>query len=286
MSYSAMQASILHMLHAQHRYYTSELGTTHKELGIQYKRLAEIELGLIQRHERNLSRQEKKNLQWARGQTRSLLKSLESQQSWLRDYLRQCNDLIASCDGSIYYSPVTPLSALPTTESFSPVSGSMSPFLGSAAALTPSQVQLETPQYWDLSTLRERRESSPFAPSWSADSGFYDAHISGQPTADNFSNPFSNSTEVEVTTAAPQSPPSKKSSISEKDNVPDLIDPVSPARSGAQAVSRHRRRYSENAIQLIESRLPAPKETHHRRGTSASATPVPHRTLSEHLAIG
>lgn len=282
-----MHPGLVYLLHAQHRYYTSELGNTHRQLAAQYNKLARVELELIQRNEKSLTRQEKKALQWTRSITKSTIRSLESQQHWLHDYLRQCNDLIASCESSLYSSPVTPWSAVLPTGPFSPVSGwaTPAPWSSTPASHHDSQQQ-HTPQYWDLAMLRERRESSPLAPSGSSDSGYCDGSAFVQPYTPEFSNPFSTSTEPEALPAAAHlSPSSKKSSVSENDDVPDLIEPASPTRSGASPTSPHKRRYSENAIQLIESRLSLPKQTHHRRGNSASATPVLHRTLSVHTAI-
>ena len=281
MFYPGMQQPLLHMLHAQHRYYTSELGNTHKQLGKQYKKLASIELDLIQRNEKKLTRQQKKSLQWSRCHAKAAVKSLESQQTWLHDYIRQCNDLIASCEGSVLSSPVTPWSAFPSQDLLSTMSGLTTPTAWTAAPPTPFQ-----PQYWDLSMLRERREPSPFAPSWSADSGFEEANTSAVQHAQGFIHPIpSSSARSGAAPTAALAPSSQETSGSEKDDLPEIMGPSSPAQSGASPTSPHKRRYSENAIQLIESRLSAPKQPHHQRGNSASATPVPHRNLSVHTAI-
>lgn len=270
-----MQSPLLSMLHIQHRYYTSELGNTHKQLGQAYKKLARIELEFIQRHEKNLTRQQKKALQWSKSLTTALLKSLESQQTWLHDYLQQCTSLIASYEGSM----ATPWSAVSSTDPYSPAPWSMT----APAYFLPQQQQ--APQYWDLSMLHERRDSSPFAPS--ADSGYVEANASvfpySQESTDLLSTNPNNGSSVAAARVEPQS---KKSSVSEHDDVPELREPtVLPTQPGAPANPTRQRRYSENAIQIIENRLALPKQTRHQRGQSESATPVPHRTLSVHTAI-
>lgn len=282
MLHPTMQASLLHMLHTQYRYYTTELGETHKQLGVQYGKIAAAELELMQRHEKAPTRQDKKRLQWTKCQAKYAIKSLESQQTWLHDYLRQCNALITSCGAIVYGSTVTPCGALLPLDPLSPMSGLTTPGPWSAHPLTVFQYQQQqTPQYWDLSMLSDRRESSPFAPSWSADSGFYEMTNPDFPNEQSFRNPFSNDPELDAATAAPQPyPSSRKSSISERDDeVPELVEPASPTRSSA---STHKRRFSENAIQLIESRLSLPNQTHHQHGHSASATPLPQRRRSAH----
>lgn len=273
--------TLLHLLHAQHRYYTTELGNTHKQLAKQYEKLASFELDLIQRDEKKLSRQEKKRLQWSRSHSKAAVKAIESQQIWLHDYIRQCNDLIASYGGNEYGSPVTPWSPFSATDPLSPMSSLATPTWPTAP---PTFFQ---PQYWDLSMLRETRQSS-HSPSWSAGSAFYEHTAAPSlPQTHSFRDPFSGNNHQFgiIDTIRPQDPPSKKSSISEKDEVPDLIETASPAQAGAPA-SSHKRRYSENAIQLIESRLSIPKQSRHHRGSSAGASFVPHRTLSVHTAMG
>lgn len=275
-----MQTSLLPMLHAQYCYYTNELADTHKQMSKQYNKMASAELDLLSRHEKELTRKEKKRAQWTRTQAKATVKALQSQQAWLHDYLRQCTNLIASCEASLYSPSVTPRSALPLPDPLSQTSGLTIPLPWSPIPSTSYDPQNQpTPHYWDLSMLRERRESSPFTPSWSADSGFYETSNTHTFDPESFHNPFVAGMEIGTTIAAAlPSPPRKKSSISERDDFPELNEPiVSPTRSGA---SPHKRRFSENAIQQIESRFSLPKQKHHRRGNSASATPVSQRRLS------
>jgi hypothetical protein len=68
--------------------------------------------------------------------------------------------------------------------------------------------------------------------------------------------------------------PSNRSSISEKDILPELAAPSSPAKLGAEAPkSLHRRRYSENAIATIEHRL--------AKASRVESVPPCNRTASE-----
>lgn len=300
-----MQTNIPALLHEQHRYYTSELALTHQALSKLYRKLAKIERVLAEREERTLTRKDKKKIQWTRSVTKDTVNKLEAQQMGLREYLRQCNDLIASYEAtssqSVYHLPPTPWTAhLPPSPYAMPYTP-YSPIAAHPWSVVPARACFggdagqQGPQYWDLSMLRERRQSSPNASS--ADSGFYEPPMYGHPFglegvrdpnhvfAHEMMSPGSTYSDVQAT--APQS---KRSSLSEKDDVPEMLhSPASPsARLGADITgvnsTGHKRRYSENAIQLIETRLTAPRPQM-QRGTSLG--PVPHRhSDSENQAVG
>ncbi|KAK5133690.1 hypothetical protein LTR08_007444 [Meristemomyces frigidus] len=302
-----MQINMLALLHEQLRFYTTELGRTHQALSKLYRKLAKIERVLAEREERVLSRKDKKKLQWARSMAKSTVEKLEAQQGWLHEYLRQCNNLIASyetsspVESSVYHLPATPWTAhlppSPYGHSFSPYSPIASnPWTHATPARSPACVDGERaqqrPQYWDLSMLRERRQSSPDAAS--ADSGFYEPAMYGQPFHlghEGFSDPnhvyahemmspgstYSSATNAAgaSTLSTPVTPATEMSPGSEKaDDVPELLSsPIRPTKLGVAedtgaGASGHRRRYSENAIQLIENRLATPQSHQHKRGTS------------------
>ncbi|KAK4544928.1 hypothetical protein LTR36_003833 [Oleoguttula mirabilis] len=309
-----MQPDIPALLHAQHRFYTAELGRTHQALSKLYRKLAKGERQLAEREQRILTRKDYKKIQWTRSVTRETVRKLEVQQAGLHEYLRQCSDLIASYDAattraqgaqqSAYHvSPMTPWTAphLPPGPP-SPYAMPFSPYSPVAAnpwTAAPARACLggnvgnsgqQGPQYWDLSMLRERRQSSPNALS-AADSGFHEPAMYGQPFgllegasdanhvfAHELMSPGSTYSSSGGDDASALETRSKKLSLSsEKDDVPELLhSPVSPSAKlgadvapGATSVGRgHKRRYSENAIQLIENRLAAPR-TQQQRGTSA-----------------
>lgn len=277
---TTFQPNWLDLLHAQHRYYTGELGNTHRLLARQYSKLAQFELELLERHERELTRQDKKRLQWSRSNAKSAIKKLESQQAWLRNYLSQCSSFIAVHDQSAYTTPVTPWSP---PSSYTTTSFSLGPSQWPVETpTTPPSHHQQAPQYWDLSTFGGRRESSSYAPSASVDSGFYEPHTFVAPLATpendeqnpahDFIDPFAESGDDDRIVTAPRS----RSSVSSEriDEVPELL---SSAQVGNSESPRNRR-YSEDAIRLIESRLNVTRS--HRRGNSAGAVPVLHRTLS------
>lgn len=250
MAFFDVQANMVAMLHYQHRMYTSELGKSHRTLSKLYKKLEKAERGLSTWKCNGLTRKDKKKMQWDRATTKSLVKDAEASQALLHDYLRQCNDLIASYSPQFYQSPAavwqTPLS--PTATSFAPSSPAPpTPWTAGPFEERPAW-NPQGPQYWDLSMLRER-QASPFM--GSADSGFY------EPAGRGVSNNNSGTTLEPVTSNSSRvSGPSNRSSFSEKDALPELVTPSSPAKVGAEGpASPHQRRYSENAIQMIESRL-------------------------------
>lgn len=244
---------MLSLLHYQHRLYTSELAKSHRTLGKLYKKLERTERGLSDWKERGLKRKDKKRLQWDRATTRAAVKESEAQQALLHDYLGQCSDLIASYSPHIFQAPampwmVSPLS--PTAHPFAP---------GDTVPETPwtagpfekrASWSRQEPQYWDLSMLRERQ--SPLL-SGTPDSGFDEPPRRGM--ANNFHS--ANDEEALVTGASEPMASSTRSSISEKDMLPEMVAPSSPAVLGAEGPQGHRRRYSENAIQMIEARLAA-----------------------------
>ncbi|KAI6843672.1 hypothetical protein KC340_g1112 [Hortaea werneckii] len=142
------------------------------------------------------------------------------------------------------------------------------------------------PQYWDLSMLREREQPSPHESL--ADSGFHEpAAINGEQSlgvvsaVDNDPNHvyvherLSASTNDRAVPARRRSARVERSDSrsSEKDELPCLLSsPASPTKMGAEAAGGwHQRRYSENAIQLIESRLS--RSRHSQRGKSVDLVP-------------
>jgi hypothetical protein len=125
----------------------------------------------------------------------------------------------------------------------------------------------EQPKYWDLSMLRERRRSTASVPS--ADFGFYEPSNSSQRllhACANVSSP--------AAMTSPIFQPRQNSFQSENDVVGELELIPSPAKAGTW----RQRRYSENAIQLIEDRLASPKS--HNRVHSVDQIPVFDRIAS------
>lgn len=260
MAFFQVQTNLLSLLHYQHQMYTSELAASHRTLSKQYKKLERIERGLSDWKERGLVRKDKKKLQWDRATTRTAVKDSEAHQALLRDYLRQCGDLIASYSPQVFQSAPDPWATSP----LSPMADAFAP--GSPMPPTPWTAgpfeervawNREEPQYWDLSMLREPQ---PPLLTGTPDSGFH------EPTSRGLSNngQRTNVTDAGVNDSATSletnqfrtSAPSDESPISEKDMLPELAAPLSPAKLGAEAPeSLHRRRYSENAIATIESRL-------------------------------
>ncbi|KAK5702623.1 hypothetical protein LTR97_003568 [Elasticomyces elasticus] len=276
---------MLPMLHTQHRYYTTELATTHQHLGRLYKRLAKIERQFNNGEADKLNRKDKKKLKWTQMVTEQSVQKLEVQQLDLEHYLRQCNEMTAVYQPSVYHLPATPWTAhLPTSPwSVAP----FSPYSPIAPNPWTSARPQQAPQYWDLSMLREdRRQSSPYTSS--TDSGFYEATQSyaqsafaigeeGVPAPDHV---FAH----EIMAAAGAMPSvsvarSEKSNSSEsKDEVPELPSAVSNTAAELDAIAEgiadmacllRRRRHSENALQVLDSRL----EVQHQRGESMGPIP-------------
>lgn len=274
---------MLPLLYEQHHNYTVELGKTHQALSKLYKKLAKVERTLAEREERELSRSDKKKRQYTRALSKRAVANLESKQASLHDHLRQCNDLIASVEQGTYYnSPMGPYTSQlpPSPFLFTPYSPvSTSPWTGSLHNSSNAGSGPETqPQYWDLSMLRERRQSSPYGSS--ADSGFYETPIHGVDVnetfddtnhvyAHEFMSPMFNGIPAESSAMAARR--TEWSPASEEDTVADLQSPLSPAKVGAEKSPRqHKRCYSDNTIQLDDSHLAAPSE---KRRTSVGPAP-------------
>lgn len=254
------QVSYRNLLHEQHRYYTKLLIESHRKSVKQYKRLAELELTIAQRHENNMPRKEKKWSQWSRAITKKAIKDLEQQQVCLHEYLRQCGDLITSYDQSNAVAAAGRwIGHLPPI----PYPNGICPMVPSSPFGTASEDSEEPPKYWDLSMLRERGGSSGSYPS--EDSG-YEPPTYFQPSVHSFTN-----CSPQMSAKSPTFHPRQDSFQSENDPVAELGIMSSPTRTGAEIREPGRRRYSENAIQLIESRLDVPKS--HKRIRSVEQIP-------------
>ncbi|EMC91790.1 hypothetical protein BAUCODRAFT_126776 [Baudoinia panamericana UAMH 10762] len=319
--YPNRQPSVLPALYFQHRFYTSQLTQTHQALSKSYRKLARVETELADGQDRQVTRKEKKQLQWSKSTTRATVQKLESQQANLQESLRQCNHLIASygTNTSCYQWPLppeTPWTTHPPTTSWtgSQICSPYGPFtptpwhgwLKTATApvhsrtfTVTSQQQPPRPQYWDLSMLRERRQSSPEASL--ADSGFYEPATNTQLLAaalaseDRIADPehvfaheLIEAAGYKAAEAASEDSSmgghrSMMSSVSEKDEVPELPrSPIVSALSGVELNDEskatwllHQRRHSENAVSLIESCLAVPRK--HVRGASIGPVPAQRR---------
>lgn len=259
MAFFPVQPNMLSLLHYQHRLYTSELASSHRTLSKWYKKLERIERGLSDWKDRGLKRKDKKKLEWARATTKTAVSDAEAHQALLHDYLRQCSDLIASYSPQFFQGAQVPWSASPlspTADTFAP-GGEVPPTPWTAGPFEERTAwSVEEPQYWDLSMLRERRPPSIGTP----DSGYHES--ANDMTA-----------RVNETGSSRITAPSHRSSVSDKDELPEMV-PSSPAKLGAEApMSPHRRRYSENAIATIESRL--------TKASRVESVPPSNRTSSE-----
>lgn len=268
MAFFQVQNNVLSLLHYQHRLYTSELAKSHRALSKLYKKLENTERGLSDWKKRGLKRKDKKRLQWDRATTKAAVKEWEAQQALLHDYLGQCSDLIASYSPHFFETPAmlwaeSPLS--PTAHPFAP--GTTEPPTPWTAGPFEERAawSRQEPQYWDLSMLREHQ--SPLL-SRTPDSGF------DEPLRRGVTNNFHSVNESPVTGASGPIASSNRSSFSEKDTLPELVTPSSPAKLGAEGPKGHRRRYSENAIQMIEARLGA-------KESRVESVPPFKRTVSE-----
>lgn len=255
------QLSNLYLLYDQHRYYASLFSESHRSLVKQYRKLAEIQLTLAERHEIHMLRREKKYLQWSRSKVKKEIQVLERQQECLERCLRRCGDLITSYAQTATTTTATPgrwtryyCTQVPYPMSYFSTMPTVSQFSGMKDAE-------ELPKYWDLSMLRERGGSTASVPS--ADSGFYEPSL--------YSQPLSHACASASPPAALMSlisQPRQNSFQSESDVIGELESMPSPERPGAG----RQRRYSENAIQLIESRFASPKT--HNRVQSVEQMPV------------
>ena len=273
-----LQTDILALLQAQHRSYTAQLSNTHQSLGKLYKKLARVERSLVKEHETPLSRRDKKRLHWSKMVTKNAVDETEWQQKVLHGYLAQCDDLMRSYTISSWHIPTTPRTATQwmSTNLSSPLGLAAQPHWTSV----PIPVHTRRPQYWDLSGLPARRESSSYAPS--ADSGFHEPSWSlhslgvtgdGADDPDHvFSHELMSFQEHQADTAgsAIKAQRSQRFPPSEEDIVPEPT--ASPTfhtkRMAQQSTSSHRRRYSENITQSNETRLVAPELQ--RRGMSVA----------------
>lgn len=287
------QPQLLTLLYQQHGFYTGELARTHEVLSKLYKKLSKTERRLAEWKEQELSRADKKRLQWSRSLTKSTVTKLEAQQASIYDLLHQCTNLISSYDARAYRTaPQTPGTAHlpPSPYPFSPFSP-FPPTPWTAGPYRPcfGEQQTQMPQYWDLSMLRERRISSPAA--GSADSGFYEPAVygglpSGIGETDDPNHVYSHElmSSSSDSAAAGGSTASNKSSVSEQDDVPDLLAPVSPTKVTAEKPDRlHRRRYSENALHQAEGRRE--RFGTHQRGKSVEPRSRMARTVTEPLTV-
>ncbi|TKA83147.1 hypothetical protein B0A55_00703 [Friedmanniomyces simplex] len=275
---------MLSLLYTQHRYYTSELASTHQKLGQLYKKLAKIELHLTNWESKGLNRKDKKKVKWTQTVTEQSVQNLEGQQVNLEQYLRQCNELIAAYEPSVYHLPTTPWTAhLPTSPWRGPTFSAYSP-----VAPSPwTRGERQGPQYWDLSMLRERRRQSSPNDS-SADSGFHEptpaytqsAFAIGEEAVPDPDHVFAHEL-IAATAALGETAVARSgtSSVSEsKDEVPELPASISNTAAELDAIAEgiadlacllRRRRHSENAIQLVESQ----PRLRHQRGESMGAVP-------------
>ncbi|GAB7335658.1 hypothetical protein MBLNU13_g07973t1 [Cladosporium sp. NU13] len=256
---------MLSLLHYQHRLYTSKLAASHRTLSKLYKKLERTERGLSDWKDRGLKRKDKKKLEWSRAMTKTAVRDAEKHQALLHDYLRQCSDLIASYSPQFFQSAQMPwvVSSLsPTADAFAPGGEVHTPWTAGPFEERTAW-SLEEPQYWDLSMLRERQPPSTGTP----DPGYHES-------ANEMTAGVINTSRFIIETCSSRiTAPSNRSSISDKDELPELA-PSSPAKLGAEAPeSPHRRRYSENAIATIDSRL--------TKASRIEPVPPSNRTSSE-----
>jgi hypothetical protein len=256
MAYFEVQTDVLSMLQYQHRLYTSELAKSHGKLSQLYKKLERTERGLSEWQDRGLTRKDKKKLQWDRSTTKTSVRDAEANQALLHEYLRQSNDLIASYSPYFFQDSPVSWALSPTATSFAPDSA-VPPTPWTAGPFEERTVwgNSSAPQYWDLSMLRERQSPDLAG---SPDSGYYEPARRGVPSGIEGVNEIQPGSFMNNSSQPPVS--SHRSSLSDQDLLPELVTPSSPARVGAEIVeSSHKRRFSENAIQVIESRLMANK---------------------------
>lgn len=282
--------TILDLLHHQQRLYANELAQTHQALGMLYRELADIERAFAEREQRALTRKDKKKLQWSRAITKKAVADLEAQQAYLDEYLAQSERLIASEESSLHQRSILPTS---WTSYVPPTPFSATSWIPSTASLWsagPNRMfdtnyQQQGPQYWDLSMIPERA-ASPYAPT--ADSGFHEPVLHDFSPRVSFDANHVYSHEIMdasyATGASVAAQSSKRSSISEQDELsplPDLESPIDVVTATAQRL--HMRRYSHSAIELIENRLKVPKALRrgHARGQSAGDVPVLENSVSE-----
>lgn len=269
---------MLSLLYYQHRIYTSELARSHRTLSKLYKKLERIEKTLPVWKDQGLTRKDKKKLQWDRSITNSTVRGLEAEQALLHDHLRQCSDLIASYIPNTFQLPPNSWksSLSPTAYPFTPNSSVPATPWTAGPYEERSAWNGQVPQYWDLSMLHEPRNYSPYHRS--SDSGFHEPARQALPFQQNGAfedNHMSFYGQVNSGATSPNQTgkSSNRSSLSEKDTLPELITASASTKPRAQSPGSHRRRYSENAIQLIESRLEAASK-HSRVGSVPPLKPA------------
>lgn len=264
MAFFQAQPNMLSLLHYQHRLYMSELGKSHRDLGKLYKKLERTERGLAEWKDRGLKRTDKKKLQWDRATTKSAVKHAESEQALLHDYLNQCGNLIASYTPTFFQGPpapwAMPLSPLsPTAHTFEPNSP-IPPTPWTAGPFEERTVwDRRGPQYWDLSMLHERQAST--TSNGPPDSGYY--HVAGEGVVSTYEHVANTEDTMAGNQANLQANGvaqlSHRLSISEKDALSELALSSSVKLGAEGPKSGHQRHYSEDAIQMIESRLGMPR---------------------------
>ncbi|KAK3115566.1 hypothetical protein LTR53_004926 [Teratosphaeriaceae sp. CCFEE 6253] len=290
--YPSPPADMLPLLHAQHRYYTSELAATHHQLASLYRKLARIEAQ--QSSWLTLdppSRKDKKKLLWTRKVTTQSVQKLELQQAGWQTCLRECEAGIAVGEASVYHLPATPWTAhLPPSPWGTGMFGPYSP-----VAASPSWAQgppLSPQSWWGLSMLRrqERRQSSlnTTSSSSAADSGFYEPAPMGSRALPEALAAFGEGVEDpehvfahELLAVVERECSKTERRDSEGDDVPMELPSLPPFVSCTDADaaewgegeevpgSKRRRRYSENAVDRPESRrLSVFTGRMHRRGVS------------------
>lgn len=290
MSFTGTGVDVLQLLYHQHNSYTVELGRTHQFLSKLYKKLAKVERVLAEKQERELSRSEKKKWQYMRTLSKRATANLESQQASLHDALRQCNELIASYEQSAYSSAVsTPWTQVPPSPylftPYSPIA--YTPWTASPPGPMIGRPSETTPQYWDLSMLQERRQSSK--DNSSADSGYYEPLIPGVETNEESFDPdhvyahelMSPTVHNPLAKPFAMAPKNINSSTDESDEVPALRAP--PATLDAQrSTCQHKRCYSVDAIQLDQS---PPDTSGPKRGASVGPATDRQKQMDERLDV-
>lgn len=279
MSYSNTWLDLLD-LNQQHGYHLSELARAHRTLSKEYWKLARIESDLAEPYRTRLTRKDKKKLQWSRAITKKAVCDLESLLLWLHQYLRQRNNQIASLGRTTYSMPFTPWPArMPLLYPLTPRSDvdmvTSWPVNASTRQSPVIGQHFQEPQYWNLSMLPERCEPEG--------SGFHELPVDAQHfVLDNFGGP-NPVYAYELIPHPSNEIPAVIARYSYREGNNEAPELETPAGTGAEPASRHRRRYFENAIQLMESRLPAHPSSH--SGANASGIPALSRTVSDHASV-
>lgn len=278
MAFRNPQHDISVLLHQQQQFYVTELGRNHKTLSKQYKKLARIQSEIDHRQQTGPCRPAKKKLQFTRAIIKKDVDALERQQ----EHLRHCLNMVASYDGK------TPCIPLPSWTTYPP------PMIYPSAPLNTLQraVPWTAPSYQlpeCSNDLRHKTPSSRCDRPPSADSGFCEPSTHSRQSV----SQGSDSTDIsaldqvhideatacssEVARLAPAA--SRETSASSgQTEVPQRAGHGPCTRSGTQAAGPRQRRYSEDAIRLIEHEFGTLKI--HQRGRSEVLLPTCNRTLS------